>query len=229
MLKLSILQMRRHLQDGVDLMICHNGLSASQLSSLKIGGVILFRQREEMFQLEPPESTDWRGSDFVEKLKDQPQRNYWKIYPPRLRIQAPELILDNDVLFSRRGIDIVREFFSGDELLLTAPMYRSYGRLDHLIPRRFAINVGVVGLPAGFDFEKHLRERIDLIGAWKNYYDDQGLIAMALCDHKSRIISRRLINYGGEGQRPIHHLVGINYLDHHPGWKNFLYRSLWMD
>ena len=72
--------------------------------------------------------------DYVNSLPYYPKAETWKLYPPRLRMESHEIILDNDILFFKR-IPEIDEFLSSNRSLLFEGRFREYGKYDHLIPK----------------------------------------------------------------------------------------------
>ena len=66
-----------------DMIVCHNNLEIDELKTLSTANVVLHEQKQD--QLPYPVGTTG-----------------WKLLPPRLRLDAHELWLDNDVVLCNR-------------------------------------------------------------------------------------------------------------------------------
>lgn len=159
-------------QNDFDLLICHNQLDASQLEILKRLDIQLYCQDE-----------------YVSKLIFPPEGCGWKLYPPRLRPDAHEVIMDNDlVLFD----DICLKKFVGEDcLLITEANGRRLGNFDSSVPAGVKINSGLIGLPPGFDFEKEILEMQAASGRqrFEGFFDEQGLVAAVVSKYRYTLIS----------------------------------------
>ena len=160
------------------------------------------------------------------KSKIKPIGVAWKLYPARIDINAHELSIDNDIVFSER-IQEIDNFFEGDHTLLLEGSSRNYGRFEKHVHKEFKINSGVFGMPPGFDLQKHIDffmgEEKPMGISWEpnahgehegNFtFDEQGLIATALLNNPRFTIikeatitncERRFIKSKGM------HFIGLN-------------------
>lgn len=148
-----------------DMVICYNQLDDKQLERLRGFDVELVDQ-----------------SGFLSSLFCQPRAGYsveWKLYPPRLRFQAHELFIDNDIVLHRKPPEISR-WLGGNVGLLYQGLHGLHGSYAGLVPPGFRINSGIFGLPPHFDFEKKL---MGVAKQWTGYFDEQGLVASTLLQH----------------------------------------------
>jgi len=99
-----------------DAIVCYNGIEKSQLQKIKA----------ELYE-----------QHHVPEMEYPPKKEMWKMYPPRLRPEGHEIVLDNDVLiFSRiKEIDL---FLSGNYTLMLRGRARAYGKYDHKVPQPIA-------------------------------------------------------------------------------------------
>ena len=88
----------------------------------------------------------------------------WKLSPPRLDPSVPELFVDNDIVFSRKNSKII-EFLKGDKFLICEDNFKAYGKYIDKINKIGKYNTGIVGVPAGYDFEKELIENWKQLGS----------------------------------------------------------------
>lgn len=152
----------------------------------------------------------------VNALPEPPKGPAWKLYPPRLRLNSHEIMLDNDLIIYKMP-PLFNEFLESSNLIVVTEAYRrSYsGPLERLIPSGFNINSGVLCLPPGFDFKSRLEKEINTYGLeWNDHFDEQTLVAYVLSQHKNvKIIpqseiavSAHYLNFGTHGC----HFVGLN-------------------
>lgn len=160
-LKLSVTQMRK-LYPELDLVVSFNQIDPYWLKELRVE---LHQQTGCELRLEPI-------------LNDTRQGVSWKLYPPRLRKSAHEIIMDNDVVLFERIPEIDKFLRSRDRALTLQAYHRNYGQFDGLIDD-FRINTGIYGLPPEYDFKKE----VDLLlegRRWSNRGDEQGVVATCL-------------------------------------------------
>lgn len=167
--------------------------------------------------------------EFEAALPVPPKGPAWKLYPPRLRLDAPELFLDNDLVLDG-GLPILDAFLAGedDRWLITEARERCYGAYDGLVAEDILFNSGLIGVPAGVDFGQLLRD--GLLGPWAGHFDEQGLVASVVSRQNYQLVSRDDVEVWHPA-RPYRrgrvgvHLVGLNggFDDH---WQSYLAGSL---
>jgi len=176
-----------------DAIVCYNGIEKSQLQKIKA----------ELYE-----------QHHVPEMEYPPKKEMWKMYPPRLRPEGHEIVLDNDVLiFSRiKEIDL---FLSGNYTLMLRGRARAYGKYDHKVPQPHAINSGLYGLPPNFDLASKIKEccKEDKIREWEKWCDDQGVIAYSLFQTDYIIIEPDVIlNYFPEYTHPLpFNIKGVHF------------------
>lgn len=158
----------------------------------------------------------------------------WKLYPPRLSIDNYEISVDNDLIINE-PIPAINDFLSSDKTLLLEDNARTYGRFEKHVPPGFKINSGLYGMPPGFNLDSYFKFYVG--AAWEKNafnrhdknetFDEQGLIALALLNHKQYLIidGKTITNcenhlIQGKG----HHFIGLNRKKYHAPYR--LYRSL---
>jgi len=144
-----------------DVCVCFNQIGSGSLSKLNVP---LVKQEDYIHSLPYPPLDDYQVA--------------WKIYPPRLRPDEHEVIVDNDILVFKR-IKELDDFLKSDSVLLYQGLNEGRcGQYQDLVPSGIRINSGIFGMPPGFDPEFE-----SIIRPWNNYYDEQGLVAAALLRH----------------------------------------------
>ena len=142
-----------------DFVICHNNLSLEEVIFLKKWGVPLHSQKFEYpFQYCEKNQTDYS----------------WKLVPPRLRMDAHELWVDNDLVIRDRIPEIDQWLVSQTTMISASKEVISrYGRFTDSIDPWIKCCAGFFGLPPGFDLEARINELCmePLVN-----YDEQGLV-----------------------------------------------------
>jgi hypothetical protein len=173
-LNLSYKLLKKQYEKKFRYIICYNGLSKEQIAYLP--------NIEKIDQ----EKISCPFLPNIYEYKDYAA--VWKLYPPRMDLDVHEIILDNDVVIYGSLFD---KFLAEDKIYITEAFTRSYSpNLERFIPENFNVNVGVVCLPPGFDFQKNLSDSIEFanIKNWENFFDDQSLTAMSIYKEKPKII-----------------------------------------
>jgi len=186
-----MLTMRRLIPDA-HLVVCHNG-------------------ERDPIPWPADEIIDQRTINF--NLPYDPSGPGWKLYPPRLNIDAWELWLDNDLILYEMP-PAIEEFFQSDRLLISEAFKRSYSeRFDSLVPQGVNYNSGILGLPPGFDFEAHLTPLMQDRVGWTDHFDEQSLVAHIFHKHDPLIVPMKEVQVLQEryikGSHGIH-FVGLN-------------------
>lgn len=196
----------------VEVVVCYNGDSAITQEALR--DFALIDQRR------------FRGV-----LAPEPVGVAWKLYPPRLAPDRHELVIDNDLIVSRR-LPELDAFFSGVRTLLLGENGRTYGRFGRHVPAGYGVNSGLYGMPPGFDFGSFVRFYAG--GAWEENalaehrasrtFDEQGLVALALLSRPHLVIPAESVTncehrwVPGAG----HHFVGLNRRAFHRPYREYV-------
>ncbi len=195
---------------NADLMICHNQLKKYQIEELEKIGVPLYAQH------------------YTNGLV--PHGVAWKLYPPRLRINAHEIVIDNDILIKHK-IPEIGKFFSSNSTLVYEAAKPMYGQIAKFVPKTPCVNSGIYGMPPGFDLGKKMNFYLGSINEWSHSckqgrytWDEQGMIAACLLNHPEHL----LITLDQVTNCEIDlidnklgiHFVGLNrYTKHKPWWQ----------
>lgn len=166
----SIQKMKSMYHDTFDYVVCHNGVSKEKLDSLPF---VSFVDQEK----------------HTSSLPIAPVGPAWKLYPPRLRPESHEIILDNDLIIYKKP-PLFTEFLERNQIVATEAFKRSYsGPLEKDIPFGFNLNSGVLCLPPGFDFGDKIKKTIEQNNInWNGHLDEQTLVAHVLNKEKLKII-----------------------------------------
>lgn len=224
----------RALYPEFDYVICYNNLrtdakgywkgisrSPNQLTRLSEMGVDLYEQKSNDldYPLIPTESpSGWKGA--------MPGWG-WKLCPPRLRPEAHELWVDNDILIRER-LPEIDEWLASDKPMI-AEDHRSndryYGAFAPLVPRGSICSAGFFGLPPHFDFGSKIVEKCQQVlkGEPLGYYDEQGLVTSIIAN-EDHIVSRSVKIIKGPAVRPYPkamHFITTNRFHTHDDWGSF--------
>ncbi|RDJ35114.1 MAG: hypothetical protein DWQ19_09780 [Crenarchaeota archaeon] len=210
----SIDKLKKIYKDEFDYLVCHNSLNTEQLAFLEKLSVALYCQDDYQSNLSCPKPTNAGQAG-------------WKIYPPRLRPDGHEIVLDNDVVIKKRIPAIDRFLKSNSIFLITEAKKRCFGAFDSLIlPRGYKtkFNTGFFSMPPGYDFETDLENKIKKLNftEWKDHFDKQGLVAACITSHNYELISLKAI-----GVHSVNFIPGI-YGDHFVG-SNSGYARYWRE
>ncbi len=133
-----------------------------------------------------PDAVDWRPAEGLpDRLAARLDAGMaegvaWKFAPPRVFPDLPELALDNDVILWDTPAALARWLAEPGGFLLAEDVTAAFGRFARFCgpePR----NLGIRGLPPGFDLESALRRTLDLAdGVLDSELDEQGLQVAAL-------------------------------------------------
>ena len=150
-------------KEGFRYIVCHNGVARSRLD--------LVASRVELVDQER----------FADSLPIPPSGVSWKLYPPRLDIEAREVFVDNDLVIHRR-IDLERMPAS---CFISEALGRNYGSLDPRIASTVNMNSGFFGVPPGLDLRREIAGVVEEFGVdWNNsYFEEQGVVAYII--HKN--------------------------------------------
>ncbi len=130
-------------------------------------------------------------------LDKGPDRTEWLIWPPRLRLNAHEISMDNDIILMRRS-PVIEMFLEWDNFFFATESFneRHYGNYSDVVPEGgMNVNSGMYGMPPGFDFLKWIVNFYIKHGR-RDYHhaNPQGVVAAMIKNQKNhRIISNKNI------------------------------------
>jgi hypothetical protein len=213
---LHSIRLFKQLYPELDLMVCHNQIGRDRLLLLEKLGVELFEQS---------------SSEVLHGAIPLAGYNvHWKLYPPRLRLNAHEIIIDNDLVIYKR-IPELDLFLTQDSTLLCQGLRGLHGSFAPYVPKGLQINSGLFGMPPGFDFHEFSKPFIDKKITWNNRFDEQGLVAATLLRYPSKIIISMITIPVLEPGFDIaaittefccgYHFVSLNYGQSHAAWEHY--------
>jgi hypothetical protein len=156
---------------------------------------------------------------YRRSLSIEAQGCSWKLYPPRIRHEAHELVVDNDVVFHSRCQEI-DDFLNGNHILLAEAYSRNFGEFDSFIPADVKINSGLYGLPPKFDFGAEIERQFKKVGmsVWDSYFGDQGLVA-TLTAFEHQVVPRTSVQICHPDEPFQKTTSGWHFIGLNKGWK----------
>ncbi len=156
-----------------DIVVCYNNLNNVEELQLKSLNVQLVNQ-----------NSIEREFSFIDDDEGKVRNFCWKLMPTRLRLNAHELWIDNDIIIRDR-IEAVDKWLNSNTSLISRGFNKDYGRFidcDVLLDNP-ACCAGFFGLPPHFDLLKELNH---LIGKEPlSGFDEQGLVSLIACSFKN--------------------------------------------
>jgi hypothetical protein len=160
-----------------DRVVCYNASRPDHINELRKNGVELLDQIEEYV-------------NNHEKYYWKPASCGWKLYPPRLRIDAHEIFCDNDLILLER-CDIIDEFLNSNDMVFScSALRRAFGWFARFVPPKLKFNNGMFGVYPLFDLSSKIIEMQKLSGnnRWRNFFDEQGLISAIFIKERFKTI-----------------------------------------
>lgn len=188
----SVVKLLEVFKDTFDYLICYNGFKDISFLEAIVQGtpVRLYEQNwencpivEEMSFVNSNGRFDWNGN--------QVKGSFWKVVPPRMRMDSHEIIMDNDMVL----LDFfpqIKEFLSSDKVMILEEPIRFYGRYDKLFPENTSLNSGLMGLPPDYDFGGAIKKTWESNGSLTGLTqaDEQGLLMATLNQEPNIRISK---------------------------------------
>ena len=127
-------------------------------------------------------------SEYINSLPHKPFDTFWKFFPPRMRLDAYEIIIDNDVVIYDKPPAIDR-FLNSTDVIVSSAHKHFYGQFSEVLDPGILINTGLIGLPPYFDLGLRLKRVFKLYPyiKLKEHCDDQGAFICATKGHLKNI------------------------------------------
>lgn len=221
--------------DNFDWAICYNGLTNDQLEFLKkvISGKPIHLLAQDWSTCPIPDivQTPRRADGSFEPNGTRCGGTLWKTCPSRLRMQAHEIVMDNDIVILKKFPQI-DEFLGSNKVLILEEPVRFYGRYDSWIPVSSAnLNSGFMGFPPGYDFGTKIKEYWEKSGKLLqlSQADEQGLLMYTLSQFPSiRIKETQMVEIlRGDfkakvtGEEEAIHFTQANRANNHRAWLQY--------
>lgn len=198
----SIKNIRRLYGDRFFLTVTHNNFPESKLQTLPIDLSVDQSKLIDELPIKPP--------------NDPLIGMAWKLYPPRTNLESHEIMLDNDVIIFRK-LEAIERFLQSESLILiTEALMRSYSpEHSNKIRNDFNINSGFVCIPPMFDYKAEIISAMHNHKEWKDRFDEQSIVAIALQSKNIEMIPMSDISIVGPmtsykvGRSGIH-FIGVN-------------------
>lgn len=169
--------------DSFDWLVCYNNLTDDQFRqlSLAISGTSVKLLRQNYSETVIPFPEDGRHS-------------FWKLCPPRCRINSHEIVVDNDLVIFKK-IKEIGDFLNSDKILWLDEPIKYLGAYRGFFEDAETFNSGLIGFPPFYDFGAELGK---FWIKWGNdrcfkYGDEQGLIGAILRKQKKIVILRDIV------------------------------------
>ena len=156
----------------------------------------------------------------------------WKVSPPRMRMDAHEIVVDNDIVLLKKFPQIDEWLAQTKKTLILEEPIRFYGRYDSLFPSdQPFMNSGFMGMPPGYDFGAEILKYWKLHGSYEDLTqaDEQGLLVYTLNQTPNiRIRSNQMIeilhrdmNTKITGHEEGLHFTQANRIQNHYAWGKY--------
>lgn len=233
-------------EDRFDWMICYNGLNSDQLEFIKgaIGNKNIILEPQNWIDCAIPDQCRFptRPDGSFELDGKRCGGTLWKVAPARKRINAHEIVMDNDIVILKK-IPAIEEFLEQTEkvMILEEPI-RFYGAYDeHFEEGGPYLNSGLMGFCPGYDFGKAIREKWENTTKWSEDHgkfiphfnisqaDEQGLLMLALKDMPNIRIDLKYVSevlaksYSKKinGSEYAIHFTQANRVNNHNYWEEY--------
>lgn len=137
----------------------------------------------------------------------------WKLCPPRMRLNAYEIVIDNDLVLTER-LPSIDKFLLSDKPICLEAVHRAYGQFSEKIPEHIKINSGLYGFPPNFDFEQKLLDLWSNVNNWQSRFDEQGSVAAVISNADHITIPMTEVLPLGQGAKfkkgSAYHFLGAN-------------------
>jgi hypothetical protein len=153
----------------------------------------------------------------------------WKLVPPRLRIDAHELWIDNDIVFRERlpSIDV---WLKTNKAIISTGLQRAYGIFEDSIKDETPYCAGFFGLPPGLDFGERIKHYCQqLKGTPLGYYDEQGITVSVVLENNPVVVPLSELSIVKKLTKPYPkamHFIGVNRTANHEAWSQYKCYSL---
>ena len=211
----------RLLYPEFDLIVCCNWLRDEQRERLERLSEPKYYQT--VFDLEYP----LEAPDGPLGVKGSMPGWGWKLCPPRLRPDAHELWIDNDIIIRER-LPTVDAWLASDKAIISQGRYRAYGAFDDVIGD-CTLCAGFFGLPPGFDFKTPLLAACHTLGRPFGHYDEQGAVVSIVEKLGYYMVpdaELTMVKSLPEPLSPGLHFIGVNRTGLHEAWELYKQRIL---
>lgn len=120
--------------------------------------------------------------DHLGSLCCKPFDTAWKLYPPRLRQDSHEIIVDNDLILHQRSPSVDAFLAKSEGFVVTSAHRRFYGQFDSLVDLALKVNTGLMGFPPGYDLGLHLNWVLKMYTTkgWQGHCDEEGAVTFLM-------------------------------------------------
>lgn len=229
----SVKKTTQVLGDSFDYMICYNGIKdVSILEQVVLGtSVRLYEQTWDHVPID--ESMRYVNSETGTEFNHDGNivgGSFWKVVPPRMRMETHEIVMDNDMILLDY-LPQIKDFLNSNKVLILEEPIRFYGRFSRIIPNNDCLNSGLMGYPPGYDFGESIKQVWE--ENWKHtnltQADEQGLLMATLSKEPNiRIKKTDIVEFLARdfmqsvtGLEKGLHFVQSNKLPNHRAWVQY--------
>jgi hypothetical protein len=222
--------------ENFDWMICYNGLSQDDLEFLSraIGDrpITLFPQNWSHCPIPDECQSPRREDGTIEWNGNRCGGTLWKVCPPRMRMEAHEIVMDNDIILLKKFPEIDSFLSTTKKALILEEHIRFYGRYDEIFgPGGPFLNSGLMGFPPNYDFGAEIKRVWEENGKYTRLTqaDEQGLLMYTLSRIPSfRIKQTQMIEVLARdfksrinGEEEAIHFTQANRIMPHRSWRDY--------
>lgn len=215
-LRLSVRSFKR-LHPEFDQIVCYNHVSPTQIEMLKRLDVPLLHQMEADCPCKLVDISKGFGKDW-----SMPGWG-WKLCPLRLRPEAKELWVDNDIIFRERLPSLSSWLETQNTAIISTAHKRAYGS-NLEVPDADPVCAGFFGVPETSEFEEKAVLAISKYGGREiGYWDEQEIVAFAVLSMAHTIIPMSELTIVKELTQlsPAMHFIGLNRTKQHDSWNHY--------
>jgi hypothetical protein len=203
---------------------CNNGADTSFIKDINI-----YEQKlEEIgYPLEGPNKNEISKMPGIDGKATETTASGWKLSPPRLRPNAHELWIDNDIVIRDRIPELDYWLASPEKIgIISEGRTRFYGIFNRFIPN-INLCAGFFGLPPNVDFKQIILDYCKLLnGRPLGGYDEQGLVCATVTNLPTFMVVPSKSVFIAEHDvpdplPPALHFVGSNRSANHAGWNKY--------
>lgn len=190
-LKISIKSFYKIYGDTFDYFVCYNNLELNQLYEIsKLTDKFNIKLFEQTWNLNPLPVKP----EVYNGICNKPNGSLWKICPPRIDINTHEIIMDNDVIITKR-LKKIDDFLLSNQILILEDLIEYYGIYKTHFNQKQYFNSGLMGLPPNYDFGKNILETYQKHKKPNSFQngDEQGLLMLTLLSEPNIIINTKEI------------------------------------
>jgi hypothetical protein len=214
----------QRLHPEFDRVVCWNNLRPDQLAAVSKMGTELREQKPEDSVCVLQEVSEAR--EYPSVKEDGMAGWGWKLAPPRLKSQAHELWIDNDIVFRER-LPIIDRWLNSDKTIISMCPTPFYGAFDSFVNQgSHPLCAGFFGLPPYFDFTSAVLNGLQVLGDKPlGGWNEQGLVSSIVSNQEGFLmVPLNEMEVGKDLSKPLPsaiHFAGVNRTKDHRAWSDW--------